>query len=97
MIKSFSDAATEELFYERDTKVARRAFPKDLWSVIRRKLNVVHAATTIQELGAVPGNRLESLKHTKPGFHSIRVNDRFRIVFRYEGGHAWDVSCEDYH
>lgn len=97
MITSFRDAATKDLHNGLNTKDARRRFPRDLWNVMRRKLALLDAAATLDALGAVPGNRLESLKHTKPGYYSLRVNDRFRLTFRFEGGHAVDVSCEDYH
>lgn len=96
MIKSFSDEATADVFYGRNTKKARRALPQELWSVMRRKLALVDAATKLEDLKAVPGNRLEALTSTQPGFQSIRVNDRFRIVFKFDG-HASEVSCEDYH
>lgn len=58
---------------------------------------MLHAATTLNDLAALPGNRLEDLKHTMPGYYSIRVNDRFRVTFRFTGGHAQDVAIEDYH
>lgn len=64
---------------------------------MRRRLDVLSAATSLQDLRANPGNRLEALKHTAPGFYSIRVNDRFRITFKFEGGNASEVACEDYH
>ncbi len=97
MIKTFADVATEDVFYGRNSKDARRAFPREIWNVIRRKLQMLNAAGTLRDLSAVPGNRLESLPLTKPGFYSIRVNDRFRITFRFEDGNAVDVRCEDYH
>lgn len=97
MIQTFRNAATEDLFSGRDTKAARKAFPKELWSVMRRKLDQLHAATVLSALSALPGNRLEDLKHTKPGYYSIRVNDRFRVTFKFNNGAAADVAIEDYH
>ena len=97
MIQTFRDRATEDLFNKEDSKLARRAFPKELWSVMRRKLDMLHAAKTPNDLNAFPGTRLENLKHTRPGFFSIRVNDRFRVTFRFEKGAAFDVAIEDYH
>lgn len=97
MIKTFADAATEDLFNGVNSKIARRQFPRELWSVMVKRLAAINVATTTGDLSQVTGNRFESLKHTKPGFYSIRVNDRFRITFRFENGDAYDVCCEDYH
>ena len=96
MIRSFGDAATEQVFYGEDNRVARR-LPKELWTLIRRKLDTLQAAKALADLRVPPGNRLEALKGELKGRHSIRVNDRFRITFRFEDGHAWEVRCEDYH
>ena len=96
MIRSFTDRATEDVFYGGDSKRARR-LPMTLWPLIRRKLDVLQAATCLEDLRTPPGNRLETLKGDQTGRHSIRVNDQFRITFRFEGGDAWEVRCEDYH
>lgn len=97
MIQTFRDRATEDLFGKVDSKIARKVFPKELWSVIRRKLDMLHAARTLADLNAFPGTRLESLKHTMPGFYSMRVIDHFRVTFRFDNGAAFDVAIEDYH
>lgn len=97
MVKGFRDRATEDLFHGINSKAARRQFPRELWSVMRRRLDALHKAASLQDLSAVPGNRLESLPRTMPGFYSIRVNDRFRLTFQWKDGHAYEVSCEDYH
>ena len=96
MIRSFGDAATEQVFYGEDGRVARR-LPKELWALIRRKLDALQAAKALTDLRVPPGNRLEALKGDLKGRHSIRVNERYRITFRFEDGHAWEVRCEDYH
>ena len=96
MIRSFGDAATADVYYGRDTKAARR-LPKPLWKVIRRKLDALHRARTLQDLRLPAGNRLEALKGDRAGTFSLRVNEQYRITFRFEGGHADDVACEDYH
>lgn len=96
MIRSFSDRATEDVFYGEDSKRARR-LPKTLWSLIRRKLDVMQSATCLEDLRAPPGNRLEALKSDQAGRQSIRVNEQYRITFRFESGDAWEVRCEDYH
>jgi proteic killer suppression protein len=96
VIRSFADATTEDVFYGSDTKAARR-LPRILWPLVRRKLDMVHAASSLGDLAQPPGNRLEPLHGDQAGRHSIRVNDRYRITFRFEGGGAWEVRCEDYH
>lgn len=92
MIQSFGDLATEHVFYAEDTKRART-----IAKALRRELSYVHAAATLADLRMPPGNRLEALKGSLTGRYSIRVNDQYRITFRFEGGHAWEVRCEDYH
>lgn len=96
MIRSFADDETADVYYGRDTKAARR-LPKTIWPVIRRKLDAVHRARTVADLRLPSGNRLETLKGKRAGTFSLRVNDQFRITFRFEDGHAEDVACEDYH
>lgn len=96
MIRSFGDRATEDVFHGEDSRLARR-LPKELWGLIRRKLDAVHAAAALSDLRVPPGNRLEALRGDQSGRQSIRVNDQFRITFRFEAGHAWEVRCEDYH
>jgi proteic killer suppression protein len=96
MIQSFADDTTADLFRERDTKAVRR-IPKDLWPVVRRKLKMLDVAQRLSDLKSPPGNRLEGLKGDRSGRHGIRVNERFRLTFRWEGNHAYEVCCEDYH
>ena len=96
VIRSFGDSATEHVFYGEDTKQAR-TIPKALWPSVQRRLSYVHAATTVADLRVPPGNRFEALAGSLAGRCSIRVNDQYRITFRFEAGHAWEVRCEDYH
>ena len=96
MIRSFADGASEQVFNGENSRIARR-LPKELWPLIRRKLDAINAAAALNDLRVPPGNRLEALKGSQKGRYSIRVNDQFRITFRFEGGHAWEVRCEDYH
>lgn len=96
MIRSFGDTATADVYYGRDTKAARQ-LPKPLWPVIRRKLDALHRARTLQDLRHPAGNRLEPLKGDRAGTLSVRVNQQYRITVRFEGGHANDATCEDYH
>jgi proteic killer suppression protein len=90
------DAPTDHIFHGLDTNAARR-LPKTLWRILHRKLLVIDAASNLVDLTLVPGYRLEALKGDRRGRYSIRVNDQYRITFRFAGGHAHDVTCEDYH
>ena len=96
MIRSFGDTATADVYYGRDSKAARQ-IPKPLWPVIRRKLDALHRTRTLQDLRLPAGNRLEALKGDRAGSFSVRVNEQYRITFRFAKGDAHDVICEDYH
>ncbi|WP_326549802.1 type II toxin-antitoxin system RelE/ParE family toxin [Micromonospora sp. NBC_01813] len=95
MIASFGDRATEALFHGQDGRA--RHLPPNIRSVALRKLDMVNAARELRDLRVPPGNRLEALKGDRRGTHSIRVNDQWRIVFRWQGGDAHEVSIVDYH
>jgi toxin HigB-1 len=94
-IHSFRDAATEDLFHGRKTSRVRR-FPPEIVKVALRKLDVLNGAHRLDDLRSPPANRLESLKGNLAGFYSIRVNDQWRLLFRWEDG-VHDVSLTDYH
>lgn len=94
MIVSFGDSATEEA-YNRGAS-ARRRFG-DVLKAVQRKLDMIEAAYQLEDLRVPPGNRLEALRGGLSGFHSIRVNDQWRIVFRWENGAAAEVRVTDYH
>ena len=96
MIENFGNALAEDLFDDKRTK-ATRAFPPELSRAARRKLLYLHDAAELRDLRVPPGNRLEGLKGNWKGFHSIRINDQWRVVFRWEGGNAFDVQVVDYH
>jgi len=96
VIRSFADVGTAHVFYAEDTKAARR-LPKLLWPIVRRKLDYLHAARSLHDLRQPPANRLEALASDQRGRRSIRVNDQFRLTFRFDQGDAWEVRCEDYH
>ncbi len=96
MIKSFADQATEDIFHGADTKAAR-SVSKDIWPTARRKLDALNAAHESKDLQSPPGNRLEKLKGRLAGKWSIRVNDQYRIVFKFENGSALQVQVTDYH
>jgi len=96
VIIDFGDQTTSDIFHGLDTKQARKV-PNSLWSISVRKLDMINAAHELRDLRILPANRLELLKGTLSGYHSIRINDQFRIVFRWTDGNAKSVSITDYH
>jgi proteic killer suppression protein len=96
VIVSFADATTADIYHGSDTKAARK-LPRALWSRIQRKLDVLNACMSLADLRTPPANRLQRLKGDLAGFYSIRVNDQYRIVFRYDAGHGHEVRATDYH
>jgi proteic killer suppression protein len=94
-ILSFGDTATADLYHGRNTSQVRR-FPKSILSSALRKMDVLNAAYKLDDLRSPPGNHLEALKGKLNGYLSIRVNDQWRITFRWKDG-AQDVSLVDYH
>ena len=97
MIISFADRATEDLFLGVDSRRARRACPKALWPVVRRRLDQLNRVKDLLELSIPPGNRLERLRGDREGQHSIRINEQYRICFRWEESDAYEVEVTDYH
>jgi toxin HigB-1 len=93
VIKSFSDRDTERLFRREPV----RRFPANLRRVMLRKLVVLDAAESVEDLRSPPGNRLEKLRGDREGQHSIRVNDQWRICFIWTDGGAHHVEIVDYH
>ena len=96
MIRSFADETTADLFREHNSRAARRV-PQDLWRAAQRKLKALDVAARLDDLSLPAGNRLEKLRGDQAGRHSIRINDRLRITFRWEEGDAHEVRVEDYH
>jgi proteic killer suppression protein len=96
VIQSFNDQSTVDLFRERNTRAARK-LPRDIWRGAQRKLKALDVAARLDDLLIPSGNRLESLKGGNRGRSSIRINDQYRVTFRWEQGHAYEVSVEDYH
>ncbi len=92
MIRSFSCAETGALF---DDAVVPRF--RLIERIARRKLLYLHQARRLDDLRVPPGNRLEALKGNRRGQHSIRINDQWRICFRWSDGDAWGVEIVDYH
>ena len=93
MIKSFKCKHTAAIFQGYEVK----KFSREVQMIALRKLIQIEAATTIDFMRVPPGNRLEKLGGDRAGFWSIRVNQQFRICFRFEDGHAYEVEIVDYH
>lgn len=92
MIESFGDKETEKLWRGQRTR-----FPADLLHRAITKLNMLDAAITLESMRVPPSNRLEALRGSRSGQHSIRINDQWRICFRWDEGSARDVEIADYH
>ena len=97
MILSFRDAATHDLFHGRDTKAARKRLPHQAWRASTRKLDQLNYATALKDLRIPPGNRLELLRGDRVGQHSIRINDQYRICFKWTPMGSEQVEEVDYH
>lgn len=97
MIRSFMDEGTEDLFYGRSTKAARKKLPQSLCRKASMKLDAVDSAGVLDDLQIPPGNRLEALKGDRRGQYSIRINSRYRICFRWTDAGPEDVEVVDYH
>lgn len=93
MIKSFRDKDTKRLFERQQV----RKVGTEVRRVALRKLRILDAAMSLADLRVPPGNRLERLRGDRAGQHSIRINDQWRICFRWRGGDAYDVEIVDYH
>jgi proteic killer suppression protein len=93
MIKSFRDKETEKIF----NRHISGKLPQNIQHLARRKLVMLDAASELNALRIPPGNRLEALKGDRKGQHSIRINDQWRICFKWKAGVAYDVEIADYH
>lgn len=93
MIKTFADKETEKIY----AGFVSRRLPIDIQQVVRRKLRQLNNAENLNDLRIPPANRLEALKGEYKGFYSIRVNDQWRIMFRFSDGYVFDVEMIDYH
>jgi len=96
VIRSFADETTADLFRERNSRAARRV-SRDIWRAAQRKMKAIDVAARLDDLTIPSGNRLEKLRGDQVGRHSIRINDQFRVTFRWEDGDAHEVRVEDYH
>ena len=96
MIESFGNRVAEALFYDKSIR-ATRAFPQELRRVARRKLLYLHDAAELKDLRVPPNNRLEALRGNRKGLHSIRINDQWRLTFKWGPSGPFDVVIEDPH
>ncbi|HSU16564.1 type II toxin-antitoxin system RelE/ParE family toxin [Longimicrobium sp.] len=97
MIISFRNRGTEDIFRQVDSQQARNLCPPDMWPVARRKLAAVDAAESLAKLKTPLGNRLHPLRRERVGQHAIRINDQYRVCFRWTESGAEDVEITDYH
>ena len=97
MIRTFADQGTEDVFDGKNTAAARRSCPKSLWSLAYRKLDQLDSAIELADLRIPPGNRLEALKGDLKSQHSIRINEQYRICFKWTDAGPEDVEIVDYH
>lgn len=93
MIRNFADKEAQKIWCGSPS----RRLPADIQQVARRKLRMLNSAVTLEDLRIPPANRLEALKGNRRGRHSIRINDQWRVCFRWKDGDAHDVEIVDYH
>ena len=97
MIQSFKTRATEDIFNGRASKEARKICPQSLWTIAARKLDRLDSVMALDELRVPPGNRLELLSADRKGQYSIRINNQYRICFKWTETGPADVEITDYH
>jgi proteic killer suppression protein len=93
VIRNFADKEAEKIW----AGTSSRRLPADIQNVARRKLRMLNSASTLEDMRIPPANRLEALKGDRKGQHSIRINNQWRICFRWREGDAHDVEIVDYH
>ena len=97
MIRAFKNRATGDIFNGKATKAAMRLCPKNVWKIAVRKLDQLDSVLSLDELHVPPGNRLEALSGNRKGQHGMRINDQYRICFRWTETGPTDVEITDYH
>ena len=97
MIKSFRHEATEDIYNGRNSKRARKILPTELWRIAGRKLDQLDSVVYLEELKIPPANRFEALAGTRKGEYSIRINDQYRVCFKWSTEGPVDVEITDYH
>ena len=97
MIRSFKDKSTHDIFHQINSRHARQLLARDLWRMAIRKIDMIDAAKSPDDLRALKGNRLEALHGRLKGYYSIRINDQWRVIFKWKEGAAEEVQIIDYH
>jgi proteic killer suppression protein len=97
MIRSFADRGTQDVFDGANTRAARRSCPRGIWRVARRKLDQLNQAAALEDVSVPPANHLKKLRGARRDQHSIRINDQYRICFRWTERGPEDVEIVDYH
>ncbi len=97
MIQSFKSKGTEDIFNGLSSKIARKICPKNLWKIAARKLDQIDSVLSLDELRIPPGNRLEALTRNRLGQYSVRINDQYRICFKWSEKGPVEVEITDYH
>jgi proteic killer suppression protein len=97
MIQDFLNTGTEDIFNGKNTKNARKTMPSSMRNVAARKLDQLDSVIALEELRVPPGNRLEALTGNRKGQFSIRINDQYRICFKWKEAGPYDVEITDYH
>ena len=97
MIQSFKNQVAEDIFNGVTTKDSLRVCPKNLWKIASRKLDQLDSVVSLNELRIPPGNHLEALTRERKGQHSIRINDQYRVCFKWTEAGPIDVEITDYH
>ena len=96
MIITFLSEITRDIYDGLESKQARKV-PQTIWKVAQRKLDLLNATHSLNDLRVPPANRLEALKSSLKGKYSIRINDQYRLVFEFRDGNAYEVEIIDYH
>ena len=97
MIQSFRNQGSEDVFDGKNSKAARKTCPSSLWKIAFRKLDQLDSASVLDDLKIPPGNRLEALQGNRKGQHSIRINEQYRICFKWLEKGPDEVEVVDYH
>ncbi len=97
MIRSFGNQGTEDIFDGKNSKFARKTCSQSLWRIAGRKLEQIDSVILLNDLKIPPGNKLEALSGDRLGQFSIRINDQYRVCFKWSDGHADGVEIVDYH
>ena len=97
MIVTFKNQATEDIYNGVASKLARKVCPQNIWRVAVRKLDQLDSVIALEELRIPPGNRIEVLSSDRKGEFSIRINEQYRICFKWGESGPYDVEVTDYH